>query len=66
MAKISWAEHSILTKHVLVLIIEAAENEEANEEMVVDVAPGRIYSNKINPSQNSANPRDFNSAAERV
>ena len=37
----------MLTKHVLVQIIEEAENEEA----VVEVAPGRIYSNKINPSQ---------------
>jgi hypothetical protein len=42
----------MLTRHVLVLVIEAAENEEA----VVDVAPGRIYSNRINPSQNSAIP----------
>ena len=51
MVRISWADHSMLTKHALVLIIEAAENAEASEEVVVDVAPGRIYSNKINPSQ---------------
>jgi hypothetical protein len=62
MARSSWAKHSMLMKHVLVLIIEAAENEEA----VVDVAPGRMYSNKINPSQNSANPHDFNGVAEGI
>jgi hypothetical protein len=62
MARSSWVKHSMLTKRVLVQIIEAAENEEA----VVKVGLGRIYSNKTNLSQNSANPHDHQGVAEDI